>query len=189
VARTQLRVAVDPLASAEVREAFSAVKRGVVNRVVKEAIAKVARSAAGAARRAAPRGNTQAMRKSVATKYRTYKSKAVWVYLIGPRRGAAVYDPVSNRRHDPAKVAHLAERGRRAVAPTRKKSLRFFARQRMTAIFARGAAAYGGAHFMAAAWREVRRGAGGRIERAVLEGIERIGAAYAAKGKSIFQTR
>jgi hypothetical protein len=188
VSAGRFRVLIDPTSSAAVRAALDGVKRGVVNRVVKAAVARQARAASRIAKASAPRGPSGAFRRSLGMKFKSYRKAAVWVYLVGARFDVTGTDPNTGRRTVPAFYAHLAERGRRAVAAKKKTLLRFFPAGAKGPVYSRAVRPARGTPAITRAWRSVRSGAAAaEIERDVLAGLKRIAAAYAARGKSIYR--
>lgn len=178
-----------------VAAALEGVKFGVANRVVKGAVAKVARRAAKDAKTKAPRGATGLVSKSIGTRYKSYRNSGVWVYAIGPRVGFRTVGP-GGRPEVATKVAHFAERGRRAVSPKPGKTLAFYTlkgraggkgkRKVGSLIVTRKSVRPAlGSFFMAAAWREVVVSKVA-LEREILAGVEREAMKYSAIGKSIY---
>lgn len=201
-----LKFSLDLTTSRRVQAAIHGVLESVKNRVLKQAIAKVARAGAKYAKSKTPVGSTRFLRDSIGTKYKSYQRGLVWVYVIGPRKGMGGMGPgvplpnggVGARKYDPVKYAHLAERGRGPVVPKKAKMLAFFVlknrrknaktmtrRKISHAVFTKGVGPAKAQPFMKPAYGFLGTMRQSAI-RDVLAGIQREAAKYAAKGKSIY---
>lgn len=173
----------DPREVRAITAALAGVKAGVANRVVKAAVAKVARGAAKQAKKLAPVGDSGLLRKSIGVKFLARKRAGTWEYRVGPRRGFARKG--GGRGRDPVRYAHLAEFGRKAVAPKKKKALAI----RPPAggvVVRRKAGAAAGRPFITPTWRDVQTRGTARIAADVRAGVAREAAKYKARGKSIY---
>ncbi len=189
-----------------VQAALDGVIEGVKNRVLKQAMGKVARQGAKYAKAKTPVGSTRFLRDSIGTRYKSYQRGLVWVYVIGPRKGMGGLGPgtpipgggVNARKYDPVRYAHLAERGRGPVTVKKAKVLAFFmlkprranatkpTRRRIShAVFTPRVGPAKAQPFMAPAYSFLASLKSGAVQD-ILAGIQREAAKYAAKGKSIY---
>ena len=193
----------------EVAAAIRGVKAGVANRVLKSAVSKQARKATKIAKSKLKGGRTGQLAKSIGYVYRVYRSKTIWVYVIGPRKGyrmridalpersqkrlvrllgkrkrrkltAAQTRILLQKTVDPVKYAHLVEGGRKSVKPRARKIL-----SDRTTVFGKQARAVGAKPFMRPAATAIQS-SGAEVLADVKAGIEREAAKYAKKGKSIY---
>lgn len=180
--RPSLTFQIDRSTQRDIARAIDGVKVGVANRVVKQAIAKVARAAAKTAKAMAPVGPSGALKKAIGTSFKGQPRVGRWTYKVGARRGYSRY--ASGRRVDSTRYVHLAEFGRRAVTPTGKQAMRLTS---LGNIVRKRAKAARGRPFLTPAWRRVEAGGLSRLAADVRAGINREAAKYAARGKSIFR--
>lgn len=180
MARPTLTLTVDKASQRDIARALDGVKSGVANRVVKQAVAKVAREAAKTAKRLAPRGPSGMLKRAIGTSFKGQPRKGKWTYKVGARRGYAA--TVAGKKVDATRIVHLAEFGRKAVAPTRKKAMLLGS----LGVVRKRARAARGQPFITPAWRSVETAGVGRIAADVKAGVAREAARYAARGKSIY---
>lgn len=196
--RPALTFQIDREAQRAIGRAIDGVKAGVANRVVKQAIAKVARAAAKTAKALAPVGKWGALKRAIGTSYRGQPKAGRWTYKVGARRGYSGF--VMGRRVDATRYVHLAEFGRKAVRPSSSKAMPIgvakeggrdakgrFLKQVIVTTFARYARAARGRPFLTPAWRSVEAGGLSRLAADVRAGIIREAQKYAARGKSILR--
>lgn len=180
MATATLTATVDVRSRRDVAAALAGVKAGVQNRVVKAAVAKVARLAAKAVKKGAPASRTGALKRSIGTSYKSRPKAGQWTYKAGPRKGFTT-TTTDGRKVNPVNYAHLVEGGRKEVRPKRKSALRIAAgvvRKRAQAVAAKP--------FVAPVWRGVQGRGVAMIGRDIKAGIAREAAKYKAKGKSIY---
>jgi hypothetical protein len=167
----------------EVKAALDGVKEGVKNRVVKAAAAKQARKAARSAKQLAPRGPSGRLKASEGTKFKSYRDRAVWVYVVGARFGFAKV--VNGRKYDPVYYAHLVEGGRRnTVRPKKGKALKLHS---LGGLVRGKASPYPGSRFMERSWRSLSGSGLSEMKADILAGVAREAAKYASKGKTIYR--
>lgn len=186
------KVTVNPASVKEIERAFEGIKEGVRNRVLKQSIGKIARRAAKVAKQKAPRGPSGTTKKSIGTRYKSYRRGEVWIYAIGPRagfRGTASHQPKRRYQFVPTRYGHLAERGRGALTAKRYPKMLFYPTAKAT--YRVGRARVGparGFKFMEKTYK-LLNSPSARLTRFLIEdilaGIEREAAKYAAKGKSV----
>lgn len=91
------------------------VKKGMKTKILRKAVNAATKIALGAARRRAP-VETGLLKKSLGRKTKTYRDSAVVVGIVGPRADMGKTVTLASGRQqyrDPAKTAHLVERGTR----------------------------------------------------------------------------
>lgn len=185
---------VDPTSDRAVRAALEGIKQGVRNKVVKGGVGKVARIAAKQVKASIPKGPTGAYKAAVGVKYKSYRGAAVWVYIIGARKGMARPNPrpfakgYSPAAFDPVKYGHLVEGGRKSVGPVRARMLRFYPQPKgLNLVFTRRPVAPVAGGHQIRKQRDWLQSQGGAIAVAeTLRLFDRECARYAAKGKSVF---
>lgn len=135
----------------EVVRDLTGFKVSIRNRVLRGAMTKATRRVARVAKDLAPEGETKALKRSVGQKVVVRRRV---IGIVGPRRGFRVVTP-DGVPHDPAVIAHLAERGRKALVPVKKKvlSLRFPGGLRIAAKRVRAAQ---GSRFLARAYSRTK---------------------------------
>lgn len=178
--RSGLTITVDRNTQRDVARALAGVKLGVQNRVVKAAMAKAARAAAKASKRLAPVGDSGRLKRSIGVRFKSRPKSGRWEYKTGPRRGFA--GSAGGRKRDPVRYAHLAEFGRKAVVPTKKKALFL----KPLGVVRKRAGAAAGRPFVTPVWEGLRLTAPRRIAADVKAGVAREAAKYKARGKSIY---
>ncbi len=190
----QFRAQIDPASSHAVRAALEGIKQGVRNKVVKGGVGKAARIAAKQVKASIPKGPTGAYKAAVGVKYKSYRSAAVWVFVVGARKGMARPNPrpfakgYSPAAFDPVKYGHLVEGGRKAVAPARARMLRFYPRPKgLNLVFTRRPVAPVAGGHQVRKQRDWLQSQGGAIAVAeTLRLFSAEAAKYAAKGRSVF---
>jgi hypothetical protein len=181
VSKLAVRVKFDVKGDLQVAADLNGIKTGVQNRVLKDAIGKLARRTAKRAKAGLRGGRTKALKRSVGTVYRSYKKAGRFAYVVGPRTGFKTKDQFG-RTVDPAKYAHLVEGGRKEVRPTKKRVL---AVKSANLVFGIRARAVPAAPFVGPAADDAAAAFPGVLRNEVPEGIRREAAKYAKKGKSI----
>lgn len=190
----QFRAYVDPASDRAVRAALEGVKQGVRNKVVKGGVGKAARMAARRAKASIPKGPTGAYKASIGVKFKSYRGAAVWVYVIGPRKGMARPNPrpfakgYSPASFDPVRYGHLVEGGRKAVGPAAARFLRFYPRPKgLALVFTRRPVAPVAGGHQIRKQRDWLAAQGGAVAVAeTLRLFQQEAARYAAKGKGVF---
>lgn len=138
----------------EAARSLSRLEKAVRNKINRKAITKGSQVVNKDIKQKVPT-DSKLLRKSLSYKVRTYRQSGVIVSFIGPRLGFR--EMVRGKMRDPRYYAHIADRGRKAVAPKRKKRLVFEAggsgRSRGILIFARRVRAVPGTRFMSRAWQ------------------------------------
>lgn len=86
---------------------FKAMPAKFVKKYGRRALTKAGRRIVKVAKTRVPKRTGQ-LKKSLGQKGKTYKDTVV--VIVGPRTGYAITDE-TGKRHDPAKIAHLVERG------------------------------------------------------------------------------
>lgn len=189
----QFRAYVDPTSDRAVRAALEGIKAGVRNKVVKGGVGKVARMGAKQAKASIPKGPTGAYKAAIGVKYQSYRKAAVWVFVIGARKGMARPNPrpfakgYSPATFDPVKYGHLVEGGRKSVGPVNARMLRFYPRPKgLNLVFTRKPVAPVAGGHQIRKQRDWLQSQGGAIAVAeTLRLFQAEAAKYAAKGKSV----
>lgn len=140
-----IRVKIDIRGMKEAQKILGHLTSAVRNKVIKAAIGKAARRSAKIIKRGTPKGPSGTLRKSVGTRYKSYRHGLTWVFAIGPRsgfRGTASHQPRRTGRDGgplqfiPTYYGHLAERGRGPVrAGTRKSGKKVTATGKTMLVF------------------------------------------------------
>lgn len=190
----QFRLSIDPMSSRAVQAALDGVKAGVQNVVLKGGVGKAARQGAKQAKQAIKPGPTGAYKASIGTKFKSYKSRTVWVFVIGPRKNMARPNPRPFKKgktfdFDPARYGHLVEGGRKSVRPTMAAMMRFHPRPKGNKLVftTRPVRAVPGKRQIENQYIWLRSGAAFKIiESECLRLFAQVAARYAAKGKSIY---
>lgn len=183
--RNRIGVGLDLEGLPVLKEALEGVKVGVRNQVVRGVVRNLASAANKRAKSGQKRKRTGQLRKSLGLRPRSYRRK-VYVVVVGPRRGFEVRGP-NGERVDPAKYAHLVERGRKANRPTRGRVMTFVVGRGRKAgrVFTRFVKAFRGDPFMGPAAEYVKLIAPNLLSTQVPPALEKVVARYAAKGKSV----
>jgi hypothetical protein len=189
-----IKMSIAKAEEAAVQSALAGVKKGVANRVLRSAIAKMARIGAKAAKSNIRRERTGSLRKSIGIRSRTYRGGESQIAVIGARRSFRTVGD-DGKTVNPAKYSHLLERGRKAVV-AKGGGLSFTvgavrAKGRRAAvpgqkIVVKRVRAFTGDPFMEPAVPAVQSAYSSQFVRDVREGLAREVAKYAAKGKSVY---
>ena len=177
-----IRVSVHVSGIADIAAAFKGVKEGVKNRVVKTAMRGLASRANKRAKAGVAKGPTGQLKRSIGIKYRSYRSKGIWVFLIGPRRGYRTIGK-DGRPVNPIHYAHLVERGRAAIRPIKKTVL---ANRAAGVVFGRRVAPVAARPFMSPALQDMQLAAPGHLRSQIPRLLAAEVARYAKRGKSIY---
>lgn len=178
-----ISVSVDVFGIPEVNSALEGVKVGVRNRVVKGAMRQLASKANKKAKDGLQRHRTKQLHRSLGIKYRSYKKGQIWTFVIGARRGFKARDK-DGRNVNPVHYAHLVERGRSAVRPTRKMVL---ANRAAGIVYGRKVRAVQATPFLAPAFAMIQATASGYLAAEIPRLLALEVARYAAKGKSVYK--
>ncbi|MGL6072631.1 MAG: HK97 gp10 family phage protein [Fimbriiglobus sp.] len=169
----------------QTENALQGVKAGVKNRVLKRALRQVSSSAAKVAKSRIRGKRTGALKRSLGVKYKSYRSSGVFVFAIGPRKGYRTSDAAGGSI-DPARYAHFAERGRKAVVV---KKARMLANRAGRIFFGKRVEAAQGIPFMRPAFAHAQAESGGSGFRGkVAEGVRLEAGKHGRKGKSIYDS-
>lgn len=165
-----------------VQEALKDLKRGVANRVLKEALAKVARRATRTAKGRLTKSRTGQLGKSLGVKYKAGKGGKAFSFVVAPRKGfKAVSGAGPDRRVDPRQYAHLVEKGRKEVRPVEKKAMAADG-----VLYGRRAKRVEPTPFVGPAFDELKATAPAFLKTEIPAGIQRIADKYKAKGKTVY---
>jgi hypothetical protein len=184
---TPMRVGFSVAGDAEVKAALEGVKEGVKNRVLKDAVKKVGSRGNKKSKESLRHRRTRQLYRSIGLRPKSYKRGAVFLVVIGPRRGFKIMGP-DGKSINPTQYAHLVERGRKALKPTAKQALTFVitrGRGKGSMRFARKVRAFRGTPFMGPSLEYMRLVAPWMTRQTLVEGIAREAAKYAARGKTI----
>lgn len=159
--------------TAEAEAVLAGLKQSARNKLLRPGVGKAARLVARAAKAAAPKGPTGQLKRAVGSKVATTRKGTV-VGLIGARTGYRVVDE-RGRAHDPAKVVHIVERGRKAVRakPGKALLLRGVPGRGGGPAFRPKVGPAAGKRFLAAAWAQTESAARRLVYEGVLEYVRR----------------